>query len=89
MGGDGDDEFGMLFGGERGGVFARSEELGVEIGRGFLEMGEEGGVEPGEGFAVVEILKGEAEGQSKGAVTHFFTFFTRRCLRLAGPYPLV
>jgi hypothetical protein len=66
---DGDDEFGLLFEGERCGIFSGGEELGVEFRRGLPELRQKNAVEAGEGVAVVEIPERESKGQSKGAVT--------------------
>ena len=66
---DGDDEFGLLFEGQRGRILTGGEELGVELRRGLLELREKNAVEAGEGASIVEILKRKSEGQTKGAVT--------------------
>ena len=41
----------------------------MEFRRGLLELCQENAVETGEGITVVEVLKRESEGQTKGAVT--------------------
>lgn len=41
----------------------------MEFRRGLLELCEKNVVEAGEGVALVEVLKRESKGQSKGAVT--------------------
>jgi len=69
VGGDGDDQFGLLFDGDGGSVQARGHKLTVQVGRSFLEFLQEDGIQPGEGVPVVEVLKRESEGQRKGAVT--------------------
>ena len=58
-----DDQFGLLFRCQGGGMGARPNQAGMEIGVRLRQFGQEGGVQPLHACAMVQLIEGEAEAE--------------------------